>query len=176
VPCGPNQNIGLYAGPGFATYVFTIAPRISLLDNTLVIFALAEGQYGRTSRDDLTDWGHHRFHNSLISRTEDDPLWVYAEQLGDDYARQLYDADFWRIREIGARYTIPPSLVERMGASRGSIAFSARNLFTPWRKQTDIYGAQLADPEYGQPSETGAGNYWVMPGGANLNLTLRVTF
>jgi TonB-linked SusC/RagA family outer membrane protein len=176
VPCGPNQNINLFAGTAFATYVFTVAPRITLLDNALQIFALAEGQYGRTSRDDMTDYGQHRFSNSLASRLEDDPMYVYGTQLGDDWTRQLYDADFWRIREIGARYTLSPAAAGLIGAGSASIAASVRNMFTPWRKQTKIYGGQLADPEYGQPSQTGAGNYWVMPGGANFNLTLRVSF
>ncbi len=175
-PCGEIPNVNLFAGPAFATYVFTVAPRISLLDNTLQIFALAEGQYGRTSRDDLTDWGHHRFHNSIVSRLEDNALWEYGDQLGDDYVKQLYDADFWRIREIGARYNLPESLVERSGASRASVSLSARNLFTPYRKVDDIYGARLADPEYGRPTETGSGNYWEMPGTASISMTLRVTF
>ena len=176
MPCGDIPNVNLFAGPAFATYTFTIAPRINLLNNALQIFALAEGQYGRINRDDLTDWGHHRFHNSIVSRLENDALWEYGDQLGDDYVKQLYDADFWRIREIGARYNIPQSLLGGTGASRASIAVSARNLFTPWRKQEDIFGAQLADPEYGRPTETGAGNYWEMPGMASLNMTLRVTF
>ena len=176
MPCGEIPNVNLFAGPAFATYVFTVAPRLGLLDNTLQIFALAEGQYGRTSRDDLTDWGHHRFHNSVIARLEDDPLWEYGDQLGDDYVKQLYDADFWRIREIGARYILPTSWVERSGASRASISVSARNLFTPWRAQHHIYGAKLSDPEYGRPTETGSGNYWEMPGTASLNVTLRATF
>ena len=174
--CGDIPNVNLLVGPAFAPHTFTIAPRISLLNNTLQIFALAEGQYGRTNRDDLTDWGHHRFHNSIVSRLEDDPVWFYADEIGDDTRKRLYDGDFWRLRELGARYNIPQSWIERTGASQASIAFSARNLWTLYRAQTDINGAQLADPEYGRPTLDGNGNYWESPPMASLNLTLRVSF
>ena len=177
-PCAYAATF-LNAGPAFATYTFTVAPRISLLNNNLQIFALAEGQYGRINRDDLTDWGHHRFHNSLAARFETDPVFVVEETLafgGNTWAKVLYDADFWRIREAGARYNFSPELAEKIGAGRASIAFSVRNLWTPYRAQTTISGGTIADPELGRNSDAGEGNYWVMPPSASMNLTLRVSF
>ncbi len=178
VPCAYGLT-NLFAGPAFATYTFTVAPRLSLLNNSLQIFALAEGQYGRINRDDLTDWGHHRFHNSLVARFETDPVFVVEETLSFDsetWAKTLYDADFWRIREAGARYNFSPALAEKIGAGRASIAFSVRNLWTPYRAQTTISGGTIADPELGRSSDDGSGNYWVMPPSASMNLTLRVSF
>ena len=61
-------------------------------------------------------------------------------------------------------------------ASSRSLAVSARNIFTLWRKQTDIYGAALADPEYGTSSLDGTSNYWETPPLSSLNITMRVTF
>jgi hypothetical protein len=66
--------------------------------------------------------------------------------------------------------------VQRTGAERASLAFSARNLWTIWVAQDEIYGHPVSDPEYGTPSLTGGGNYWETPGLTSLNMTLRVTF
>jgi hypothetical protein len=178
-PCQTIPNLNVYAGRSFATHTFRVAPRIGLLDNQLQIFALAEGQYGRTSTDNGHQWGHI-YNNSLVSRLENDPVWLVQDrvlltgQFG--WHSTFYDADFWKLREVGARYTIPQSLVERTGAERASIAFSARNFWTIWVAQKDIYGHPVTDPEYGTPTLGGDGNYWEVPALTSLSLTLRVTF
>ena len=86
----------------------------------------------------------------------------------------LFDQDFWKVREIGARYNLPQSLIGRTGASRASLAFSARNLFTIWQAQKRIYDQVITDPEFGNPS--GGSNVRGQPPSVNLNVTLRVTF
>ena len=151
VPLGPTEQYGkvaggqlvecislgeqnLLVGPAFATYTFSVAPRISLLDNQLQIFALAEGQHGRWSQENGKEWGHI-YNNTLVARLEDDPVWVAGDRLSDDLKRELYDASFWKLRELGARYTLPQSFVQRGGAERASVSVSARNLWTLWRAQ-----------------------------------------
>jgi hypothetical protein len=178
-PCGdiPNQN--LYVGRSFFTHTFSIAPRISLLDNQLQIFALAEGKYGKLHTDNGSQWGHV-YNNSKNSRLENDPIWTYSDKVnpGGQFTRTktYFDADFWKLREVGARFSFPQAWVDGIGASRASVAFSARNILSIWRKQTDIYGAALADPEYGASSLSGTSNYWETPPLTSLNLTMRVTF
>jgi TonB-linked SusC/RagA family outer membrane protein len=173
----PNRN--LYVGRAFATHTFSVAPRIGLLGNSLQIFALAEGQYGRIGIDNGHQWGHI-YNNSKVARLQDDPVWVAEEllyvtgQFG--WHNAYYDADFWKLREVGARYSLPQEWVQRTGAERASLAFSARNLWTIWVAQDEIYGHPVSDPEYGTPSLTGGGNYWETPGLTSLNMTLRVTF
>ena len=79
------------------------------------------------------------------------------------------------------RYNIPSEWIAATGASRASLAVSARNLFTLWRAQEWVYGAHVSDPEYGRVAggaglEGGRSNYWETPPLASLNATLRVTF
>ncbi|MBI4521897.1 MAG: TonB-dependent receptor, partial [Gemmatimonadetes bacterium] len=112
-PCLEIPTRRIFAGRGFATHSLTVAPRISLLDNQLQIFALAEGQYGRTRTEDGHAWGHH-YNNSAVSRAQDDPIWVASKAMngtGTQWVTNLYDGDFWKLRELGARYTLPQALV-----------------------------------------------------------------
>ena len=96
---------------------------------------------------------------------------------GDSRTQSYFDADFWKLREVGARYNLPQSFVQRTGAERASVAFSARNIWTIWVAQDEIYGAPVTDPEFGNPAAIdGGGNFRAQPPGANLNVTLRVTF
>jgi hypothetical protein len=96
---------------------------------------------------------------------------------GDSFYSSYYDADFWKLREVGARYNLPQSWVQRTGAERASMAFSARNLWTIWVAQKEIYGEPITDPEFGNPAAIdGGGNFRAQPPGVSLNVTLRVTF
>jgi hypothetical protein len=152
---------------------------VSLLQNQLQIFALAEGQYGRLGDDSGHLWGHN-YNNSQVSRVEDDPLWVAQDRAsgtGCNFDKCMFDASFWKLRELGMRYNLPQSLIGRTGASRASLAFSARNLWTIWRAQPTISGHQVTDPEFGDPTSlTGGVNFYRQPPLTRLNMTLRVTF
>jgi hypothetical protein len=57
------------------------------------------------------------------------------------------------------------------------VALSARNLWTIWVAQDEIYGLPVTDPEYGDPTNLdGGGNFYSTPPFTTLNVTLRVTF
>ena len=174
-PCGGRQYI--WSGRAFAPYSFSLAPRIGLLNNTLQIFALAEGQYGRFGREDGKAWAHIDT-ETQAALTEDDAVWASSFALNStssSHEKTLFDADFWKLREIGARYELPESWLR--GVSRASLALSGRNLWTIWRKQTHIYGVKVTDPEFGSPRDiSGAGGWWEMPPLSSVNLTLRMTF
>jgi len=174
--CKTIRGRNIFAGRRFSTQSYTVAPRIGLLDNELQIFALAEGQYGRTQRDDAHAWGHH-YNNSAISRVQDDPVWAASRVYngtGIQWTTSLYDGAFWKLREVGARYNLPQPWVAPIGAERASLALSARNLWTIWGAQTHIYGLPITDPEFGNPN--GGSNVRGQPPTVNWNLTLRVTF
>jgi hypothetical protein len=179
VDCFTNQNLNIMVGQTFPSHTFSVAPRFSFLNNQLQITALAEGNYGRTNRDDGKGWGH-TYNNSKASRLENDAIWVANTQLngsGNNWVRNLYNADFWTLREVGARYTLPQSVIGSIGASRASLAVSARNLFLIWRAQTKVGGQQIVDPEYGDGRNLdGQGNFWSLPPLTSLNVTLRLTF
>ncbi len=173
----PARN--LFAGRAFATHTFRVAPRFTLLNNRLTIFALAEGQYGRTNNDNGHSWAHN-YNSSKVSRLENDPVWVVGDRMngtGNDWGKSFYKADFWKLREVGARFAIPASLAQRFGASQASVAVSARNSLILWRAQKEIYGLAITDPEYGNPNLAGgSGNFYSTPPLASVNATLRVTF
>jgi hypothetical protein len=156
-----------------------VGPRIGLLQGQLQLFALAEGQYGRLGDDSGHLWGHN-YNGSAISRVEDDPWWVAQDRAsgtGCNFDKCMFDASFWKLREVGFRYNLPQSLVGRTGASRASLAFSARNLWTIWVAQETIQGMQVTDPEYGDSTSlTGGGNFYTQPPLTSMNMTLRVTF
>jgi hypothetical protein len=175
VPCQsiPNQN--LVVGRAFASHTFSVAPRIGLFDDRLQVFALAEGQYGRL-REANDKENRHVFQNSKVARLQNDPAWAYGFAVGDDTKRSLYDADFWKLREVGARFTVPDFLTRRVGAERASLSFAARNLWTIWKAQSEIYGVPITDPEFGSPSLDGDNNPYESPPLTNVSVTLRVTF
>lgn len=174
-PCQDIANRNLFIGPAFATHAVSVSPRVNLLGDRLQVFALAEGQYGRTSQANTTEWSHI-YNNSRASRLENDPQWVYGDRIGDDTKRELYDADFWKLREIGVRYALPTPWAGRIGADRASVSLSGHNVWTIWRAQSEIYGHEVADPELGTPTLSGNGNFWEAPPISSVSVTLRATF
>ena len=177
IPCADIGTDPILIGPEFYTYIFSIAPTVSLLDNSLQVFAMAQGQFGRTASENAAEWGHI-YNNTRISQLENNALWQAADRgrFTDNRTKRYYDGDFWKLRELGARYRLPASLIGVTGAESMSLAVSARNVFTLWQAQTHIYDVQISDPEYGAPTQGGGGNYWNMPPLASLHMTLRVTF
>jgi outer membrane cobalamin receptor len=175
VPCQTIPNRNVIMGRAFATHTFSVAPRVGLFDDRLHLFAVAEGQYGRL-RDANDREFSHVYQNSRISRLQDDPEWVFGFAVGDDTRRSLYDADFWKLREVGARLTIPAHVTRSVGAELATLSFSARNLWTIWRAQPDIYGVPVTDPEFGSPTLDGDTNFYETPPLTNVSVTLRVTF
>jgi len=177
--CGNAVDRNIFAGRGFATRTFSVSPRFTFLEGDLQVFALAEGQYGRLGVDSGHLWGHN-YNNSAVSIAEDDPWWVaydIAVGTGCAWDKCLFDQDFWKIRELGARYNLPESVIGVTGASRASLAFSARNILTIWQAQKRIQNHVVTDPENGNPNNlAGAGNFYAQPPMTSLNLTLRVTF
>jgi hypothetical protein len=177
--CGNAVDRILFAGRGFSTHTFSVGPRFTLMEGDLQVFALAEGQYGRTVDDSGHLWGHN-YNNSPVSIAEDDAWWVaYDNAVGTACAwdKCLFDGDFWKLREVGVRYNLPEALISRTGAERASLAFSARNVLTIWQAQKRIQNHPVTDPENGNPNNiSGAGNFYAQPPLSSMNLTLRVTF
>ncbi|MEQ1856567.1 MAG: TonB-dependent receptor plug domain-containing protein [Longimicrobiales bacterium] len=175
VPCPAIPNRWVNMGPAFASHTVTVAPRLRFLHDRLHVFALAEGQYGRWREANDREWSHN-YYNTKVARLQDDPQWVYAAAVGDDTARSAYDAAFWRLREIGARFTLPESWIGLAGAERAVVSLSARNAWILWQAQKRIHGAVISDPEFGTATLDGDANLYETPAMSQVNLTLRVTF
>ena len=177
-PCQDIFDQRILAGPAYDRYTFTVAPRLTLLQGQLQFFALAEGRYGRINQDSAHQWGH-TYNNSKISRLENEAQWAVSERLnrsGASWELEIYKGGFWKLREVGARYSLPQALVQRTGAERATVSFSARNAWIMWQEQKEIWGLPIPDPEFGDPNDLDGSNVYSTPGMTSLNATLRVTF
>jgi hypothetical protein len=177
VPCSQAPPRILH-GRAFDTYRWSIAPRINLM-NTLMITLLADGAYGRM-RHSNQGCGIC-YLNSYQQRVDDDPLSVAEFYYIGGQSMGQFDADFWKLREVGVRWTLPESVTGRIGADAASLSFAARELWTFWQSQTrvpkngDGPGLWIEDPEVGQVNAGGSG-WRAVPPTTAFNATLRVTF
>jgi len=186
VPCeqaiAANQE--LMIGRGFAPYSWTVAPAVRFLNNTLEVTALIQGQYGRWFDDgDAASRTNNGFvgglqANSRAAQVMTDPYWLVGQIVNDDHYQGRFDASFWRLREVSARYQLPRSVVDRVGVDRASIAVSARNLWFLWRRQTEDYGgSHISDPEnVGALSYSPNIGLQQVPAISSFAVTLRVAF
>jgi TonB-linked SusC/RagA family outer membrane protein len=181
VPCNTIPEEQLLYGPSVPPYTFTVAPTVTLF-NDLQLFALAEGQYGGWFADIMVEYAHRR-NNTYLSVCQCNPLFEAAENAVFDDERYFgrVEAKFWKMRDIGIRYTLPQNIVGRVGADRASLSVSAHNLFFIWNgAKTDLGGGVIADPESrGQASGQTGGtltNTYAFPGIATISASLRVAF
>jgi TonB-linked SusC/RagA family outer membrane protein len=180
IPCADYDGPGLLLGPSFPNYSFHVAPTLTLFQD-LQIFALAEGQYGRWIGSIDAQYACGIYANCLAAVKRDDPRWIAGRLFGvygDDRYQGRFQADFWTMRQIGLRYTLPESITGRIGADRAAFSISGNNLFRIWQKaDTDLAGNPIYDPEYSingnDPAQIAL---WELPGIASINATLRVTF
>ena len=176
VPCAKIGQRTILNGRAFYTYKFSVAPTVSLFNNTISINALADGAYGMTNFE--TNTAGHSYDNSYLSRCECDAQFVAHDRLGGfvpSNDRALFDASFWKLREVGVRYQLPQFLIDRIGADRASLNISAREAHTFWVADHDVAGLAIADPEMGRP-KAGEANYRAMPPLSTVSATLRVSF
>ena len=190
VPCvaGASGRTNSLVGPAYPTYTFTVAPTLGLLNNTLRIYAQAEGQYGQTA----LDWGgrlRNVYNTNILRNTKEDPLYqasfFFGPWVNDTNMYMIEGNDFWKLREVGANYQFSESLAARVGAERASFALSWRPNKILWRSDTWYYdnnpkAAITSDPEQGSADsgpEAGR-NFapWAEPPISSIHLTLRVVF
>ena len=178
IPCSEYNEEGILLGPAYPNYSFHIGPTLTLF-NDLQVFALAEGQYGRWSASTDANYACRYYRNCLAGVVRNDPLFLAGTSNNiDDRYNGRYLADFWKLRQIGFRYSIPQSVMGRFGADRASLSLSANNLVTLWqRNDSDLTGNPIYDPEYAiNGNDPQATALWEMPGIAAVNASLRVSF
>ena len=162
----------LLYGTEYPTYTFNVSPTLTLF-NSLQIFATAEGRYGHWIESRPVYFAHI-YRSTLMSWLRNDPLFLAANPSGGslDYRYYgTYDASYWKMREIGARYSLPVRMLARFGMDNASISVSGRDLFFLWKKtKTDLAGAKLYSYE-------DSGTYiFSAPQTSRVDVTLRVAF
>ena len=188
VPCSVSDaaDKDLFAAPAFPTYTWSIAPTIRLMQNQLELFALAEGSYGKWGADlDTGNRGTSRTDvfvtasNSRQSSIFTDGDWYGARQALDERYIGRFSSDFWKLRELGARYQIPQSALSSLGIDRASLSLSATNIWMMWRRQwrdkgdVRIPASESAFAGSAEPNFTFGGE---LPSIAAYNINLRVSF
>ena len=182
VPCGQASGYNILAGPNFPPYVWSVAPRFSLFDNMVAVSFLLDGAYGGMRDDDTQVW-HDRYNSSFDKRCQCNPAFVVGDRYRTYFTQGYFPGDFWKLREIGLRYSAPESLAQIIGAERASLSFSAREVAILWQKQSTlgIDGGGISgnprphalDPEIGR---NGGSGHRVTPPLTTLHMTLNVTF
>jgi TonB-linked SusC/RagA family outer membrane protein len=182
VPCAgfSNTSQGLLLGPAYPNYTFSVAPTLTLFEDVQV-FSVIQGQYGRWTAnvDAQFACGTYRSCYSAVLRT--DPLFLAGNNAGpvaDDRYQGRFPADFWKVRQLGVRYSLPETILARIGADRASFSISANNMWVLWQKtKTDLGGQSIYDPDYANNgNDPNATALWEMPGIASITAALRVTF
>jgi hypothetical protein len=185
VNCNGDVPPQFFEGRAFDKYKFSIAPEINLM-NTLSLHLLFDGAYGRKQSSNQGCGQTGCYNNDYQSRAQTDPMYYYASTRGG-WGDQ-FNADFWKLREVSARWNLPESVASRVGAENASLTFSARELWIIWQAQEEIYpgtgspegelpgyGLNVEDPEQGRANAGGA-SWRTMPPNTALSATLRVSF
>ena len=104
------------------------------------------GQRGGVLHADQVGAKHTSWTNSLAINLKTDPIFMGQIEKSRN-STGIIDSGYLAFQELGLQYQLPISLAQRMGASRASIAVSARNIGTIWREQmrTPIGGVRVPD-------------------------------
>jgi len=189
VDCKKGAPPRIMQGRAFDKYIFSVNPTISLM-NTLQLTLLSEGKYGRWQASNQGCGIMGCYSNDYMSRAQTDAAYVVAGRYGGQDSE--FDAAFWKLREVGLRWTLPEAVISRIGAERASLSFSARELWIMWQRQEQLYsggcetadlctaltgnlGLNVEDPEQGRRGAASAA-WRTMPANTTINATLRVTF
>lgn len=180
VPCSQYNEAGILLGPAYPNYSFHVAPTVTLF-NDLQIYALAEGQYGKWVASVDAQYACSIYRSCLKAVERTDAMFLAGNLAGpyaDDRYQGRYKGDFWKLRQLGARYSLPRDMAARVGADRISLSVAANNVFRLWQRgDVDRAGNPIYDPEYAiNGNDPQATALWEMPSIGSINATLRVTF
>lgn len=157
-------------GRSLPTAFGSFAPTLTLFQR-LKLYALVDFQLGHRRKDtELTGQCDADTCEADFFPERYDQTYVASQQLRltDDYG--LQDADFAKLREISATYTVPSPLAARIGARSASISVAARHLYT-WTKFDGL------DPEPLRLSQTyDADNFSIVPPLASFVTRINLSF
>ncbi len=146
VPCSeaPRVNWG-YPVPSWQG---SLSTTLTLWDD-LRLYALADFQRGHTYINGDVAATHTLFSNSRCANEIPicEPVLAAYNQIGEWRQAGIMPAGFAKLRTVSASYSIPSSLVEKMGGSRATLTLSVQNLFRLWIAQEEKWGHEVVDPE-----------------------------
>ncbi|MEO7455005.1 MAG: hypothetical protein ABIY52_02005, partial [Gemmatimonadaceae bacterium] len=184
------------------TYTGTAAPRVFwghtqptwqqgyntqvTLWGNLRLYARVDGNGGNWQSDTEIRALHNQGSTKAVIEQNDPFLQVYRNIEAD--APSTYQAGFLKLRELSASYTLRPSLVQRFGASGGSVTLAGRNLSMLWTAEqgwntsrdgeiyVDVAGQHVWDPEIRALGSLANGFQTIMPPTQSFVATFRLTY
>ena len=158
---------------------------VTLWDN-LRLYARVDGNGGHLQSDTEIRALHNQGSTKAVIEQNDPFLQVYRQI--DTDAASTYQAGFLRLRELSASYTVRPSLLQKIGASSGSVTLAARNVSMLWTAQqgwntsrdgevfVDVANQHVWDPEIRALGSLANGYQTIMPPTASFVATFRLTY
>jgi outer membrane receptor protein involved in Fe transport len=171
----------LYQGPQFPVVQGALRSTLGLPGNVRLFATLDyKGRYHRGDGD--VGHAHMLMVNTQATVGHEDgrppdpvALAYLAEPSTWGRAAFIHRADFVRLRELSATYTLSPERARQMGATRASVTLAARNLWFLWRAEDHIFGRPVVDPETRRPAPFVGQTQTHLPAAASLMLVVRVS-
>ncbi len=183
VPCAQAPKV--WWGPSQPTWQVGVGTTVTILNN-LRLTTRVEGNGGHHQINTEIRAIHNLGNSEAVLRRNDPILQAYRAFEND--ATGAYKAGFLRLREISANYILPRSLVERFGASGGSVSFGMRNVMMLWTAEqgwstardgsivVPVANMVAWDPEIRSTAQLGSDYQTIMPPTSSATMTLRLSF
>ncbi|MEO8448765.1 MAG: SusC/RagA family TonB-linked outer membrane protein [Gemmatimonadota bacterium] len=115
----------------------------------LQLFGLVDYMGGHNQRQNEVSATFATFRNSKAILEATDPILMgnIANTFDSRLQLGLMRMGYAKFRDLSATYTFNNSLARKFGASRLAVTASAKNLWTVWQSQTDLFGRRMKDPE-----------------------------
>jgi hypothetical protein len=160
MPCfdanGAIQAPQLVWGPTDPTRLLNVTPTFTILNNWR-LQANFDAQWGHWMSADYATARYTSHPSTQEVWLQDDPIaqaYIQVTRNGLGY----HKAGFLKLREISLAYTLPQSMVARIGASSANIRVGARNVARLWLQQKCV-GDNLKECELASDPEVTRGEY-----------------
>jgi TonB-linked SusC/RagA family outer membrane protein len=183
VSCSTAPRV--FWGHSQPTWQLGVGNTVTLFDK-LRLYARVDGNGGHLQSDTEIRALHNQGSTEAVIKKNDPFLQVYRVIEAD--AVGTYKAGFLRLRELSATYTLGQTLVQKLGATGGTVSVAGRNLSMLWTAQqgwntsrdgevyVDIANQHVWDPEIRAVGQLSNGFQTILPPTASFTTTLRLTF
>jgi len=167
----------VYWGPTSQTWLANATSTFTVAQDWR-FFVSVSGSGGGLTHADQVPAKHTSWTNSLAIQHQTDP--IFMGQLGKSRnPTGILDNGYLAVQEVGAQYQFSPAMAGRLGASRASLAVSARNLGFIWRESWNTKVGDERVPDVRQSlgnSDFSGQQDSQAPLSSTLLLRLRITF